>query len=140
DRRSVNKGTFGQFVPPVPLAGAFPHGAIAHLSNRERDLANPQGFRTNIGFFNPNRAAADVTLIIRDGAGTLLATQKQTLGAMAQLQFPISALFPAVDLANAPALTVEYNATRPILVYGAVNDNVSGDSIYVPAQSVPNSN
>ena len=140
DRRSFNKGTFGQFVPPVPLSGAFPHGAIAHLSNRDRDLSNPEGFRTNIGFFNANRAEADVTLILRDGGGHILATQTLNLGAMTQIQLPISALFAAVDVSKGPALTVEYDATQPIFAYGAVNDNVSGDSIYVPAQSIPNLN
>ena len=140
DQRSANKGTLGQFVPAVPLGGAFPHGAIPHLSNRDRDLSNPQGFRTNIGFFNPSRSAADVNLTLRDSGGNVLGTQALQLGAMSQLQLAMTLWFPSVDLSNVAAVTLEYDSTQPILAFGAVNDNVSGDSIYVPAQSVPNIN
>lgn len=138
DQRSANRGTFGQFVPASPLSGVFPHGAIPHISNHTRDVSSPQGFRTNIGFFNPNQSTATVMLTLRDAAGNLLGTNTVQLAPLQQQQLPITAYFPEVDLADARALTLEYDAQPPVLAYGAVNDNVSGDSIFVPGQSIPN--
>ena len=140
DLRASSKGTPGQFVPPVPLAGSLRHGAVPHLSNHNRDVSNPQGSRTNVGFFNPNRTTANVTLTLRDSGGNVLGTQALQLGAMSQLQSSIASWFPSVDLSDIAAVTIEYDSTQPIIVYGSVNDNVSGDSFYVPAQSVPNIN
>jgi hypothetical protein len=137
DQRSANKGTFGQFVPATPASGVFPHGAIPHISNRTRDLSNPQGFRTNIGFFNPHPSAASVTLLLRDAAGSLLGAALVQLAPLEQRQLSITAYFPNVDLSDARALTLEYDSESPVLAYGAVNDNVSGDSIFVPGQSIP---
>ncbi len=129
-----SRGTFGQFVPAVARANALKRGVVLHLSNKTRDVANPSGFRTNIGFFNPNQGAAVVNLTLRTAAGASLATATLVLNGLTQQQTAITSLFPAADLSNAPALTLSFDSTLSILVYGAVNDNISGDSILVPAQ------
>lgn len=137
DQRTAGKGTFGQFVPAVARENALQRGVVLHLSNKNRDLANPSGFRTNVGLFNPNQANATVTLTLRDAAGTSLGTTTLTLAPLSQQQNAITSYFGSVDLSNAAALTLAFSSDQPILVYGAVNDNVSGDSIFVPAQSDP---
>lgn len=134
DQRGAGRGTFGQFVPAVTRASALQRGVIPHLSNRARDLANPTGFRTNIGFFNPNQSLATVTLTLRDSSGTVLGTNTLTLAGLSQQQNAITTYFPGVDLSNASALTLSFESTMPIHAYGAVNDNASGDSILVMAQ------
>jgi hypothetical protein len=136
DQRSAtpSRGTFGQFVPAITIANALNRGVIPHLSNKTRDVTNPSGFRTNIGFFNPNQGSTNVALTLRDAAGTSLATATVVLGGLSQQQNAITTYFPGVDLSNAPNLTVSFDSTLPILGYGANNDNISGDSILVPAQ------
>lgn len=131
------RGTFGQFVPGPARSGALRRGVIPHLSNKNRDVANPSGFRTNVGFFNPNQGLAALTLVLRDPAGTLVGSSTLSLPGLSQQQNAITAYFPGVDLSNAAALTLSVDSTQPIFAYGAVNDNVSGDSIYVPAQPDP---
>jgi hypothetical protein len=129
-----SRGTFGQFVPAIARGNALRKGVILHLSNKTRDLANPSGFRTNLGFFNPNQTAVTVALTLRDAAGTSLGTATIGLAGWSQQQTAITTYFPSVDLSNASGLTVSFDASLPIDGYGAVNDNVSGDSIMVPAQ------
>ncbi|HSP16967.1 MAG TPA: CHRD domain-containing protein [Thermoanaerobaculia bacterium] len=129
-----SRGTFGQFVPAITIANALSRGVIPGLLNKNRDAANPSGFRTNIGFFNPNQGSATVNLTLRDAAGTSLATTTVTLAGLSQQQNAITGYFTGVDLSNAAALTVSFDSTLPVLGYGAVNDNISGDSILVPAQ------
>lgn len=129
-----SRGTFGQFVPAIARANALKRGVILHLSNRNRDVTNPSGFRTNIGFFNPNQETVTVNLTLRDANGTSLGTAAVVITALQQAQTAITTLFPAVDLSNSAPLTVSIDSTLPVLAYGAVNDNISGDSILVPAQ------
>ncbi|HEX7418924.1 MAG TPA: hypothetical protein VF505_03500, partial [Thermoanaerobaculia bacterium] len=59
-----------------------------------------------------------------------------TLAPLSQQQNAITAYFPGVDLSNA-SCTLSFDASAPIIVYGAVNDNVSGDSIFVVGQPDP---
>lgn len=137
DQRGASKGTFGQFVPAVGRSSELRRGVIPHLSNKTRDVTNPSGFRTNIGFFNPNQSAVFVRLELRNAAGTLLGQSTVTLAALSQQQNAITGYFPGVDLSNASGVTVSVDASAPIIAYGAVNDNVSGDSIFVIAQPDP---
>ena len=136
DQRSANKGTFGQFVPGIGRSSELRRGVVPHLSNKTRDVTNPSGFRTNIGFFNPNQSSVFVRLELRDTAGNLLGQSSVTLAPLSQQQNAITAYFPGVDLSNA-SCTLSFDASAPIIVYGAVNDNVSGDSIFVVGQPDP---
>jgi hypothetical protein len=131
DLRSAGKGTFGQFVPSQVRSNALRRGVLPQLSNRA-DLSS--GFRTNLGFFNPNTGAATVRLELRDPAGVLVGQNTITLQASSQQQNSIGSFFPGVDLSNSANITLSFDASAPIFVYGAVNDNVSGDSIFVPGQ------
>ena len=125
------QGTIGQFVPAQPRSGALRRGVVPQLSN-STNLS--QGFRTNVGFFNPNPADVTVRLELRDAAGALIAQNTLTLGALSQQQNPIGTYFSGADLASASNLTLSFDSSAGIFVYAAVNDNVSGDSIFVPAQ------
>ncbi len=132
DLRAAGKGTLGQFVPGQPRGNALRRGVVPQLSNRTTDLTS--GYRTNIGFFNPNSSSVTVRLELRDNAGTLLGQNTITLLALAQQQSGIGSYFSGVDLSNAANLTLSFDASAPVFGYGAVNDNVSADSIFVVAQ------
>lgn len=125
------QGTLGQFVPAQPRANALRRGVMAQLSN-SADLT--RGFRTNVGFFNPTQSDVTVRLELRNAGGTLIAQNTVIIGALSQQQNAIRTYFPAADLSHADDLTLSFDASAPIFVYASVNDNVSGDSIFVPAQ------
>lgn len=131
DLRSSGKGTFGQFAPGTPRANALRRGALPQLSNQ----ADPNGgFRTNIGFFNPGTSTVNVRLELRNAAGALLGTALVTLNSLTQQQNSIATYFSGIDLSAQPNMTLSFDASAPINAYAAVNDNVSGDSIFVQAQ------
>ncbi len=131
DLRSSGKGTLGQFIAAQPRANGLRRGVLPQLSNRS-DTSS--GYRTNIGFFNPNSSPVTVRLELRDTAGAFVGTNTITLNALSQQQNAIGAYFPSVDLSNAPNLSLSFDAAAPVFGYAAVNDNVSADSIYVVAQ------
>lgn len=127
----ANEGSFGQFVPAQPRGAALRRGVLPHLSNNT-DLST--GFRTNLGFFNPNQSDVTVRLELRDDAGALLGQKTLVLAAQSQQQHSIAVDFPGADLATGKNVTVSFDASSPIVAYATVNDNVSGDAIMVPAQ------
>ena len=120
-------GTFGQYVTAVSMDDATMKGAVEFLSNRP--VASGAGYRSNIGWFNPNDSNVTVTFHGWDADGTLLGSVEQTAGRNAQNQKRLDQLWPS--LADYGDLYVTYTASAPIFVYGSVVDNVNGDAIYV---------
>lgn len=125
-------GTIGQFVPAQPRSSALRRGVIPQLGH-SADLS--MGFRTNVGFFNPNASDATVRLELRDATGALVGQRTLVIGALSQQQASITAYLPDSEHAHADDVTLSFDASVPVFVYAAVNDNVSGDSFYVPAQN-----
>jgi hypothetical protein len=131
DLRSSGKGTIGQFAAGVPRANALRRGALPQLQV-QGDLTS--GFRTNVGFFNPNQQVVTVRLELRSPAGALVGSNVITLQALSQQQTSLGSYFPGVDLSAPQNLTLSFDASAPISAYAAVNDNISADSIFVQAQ------
>ena len=127
DQRAAGKGTFGQFLPGLPRGEALRRGVLPHLEN-------DANFRTNVGFFNPNTTAVTVRLELRDETGAVVASSVQTFQPLSHQQNRISDYFPGVDFTNRTNLTLSFDASAPIDVYAAVNDNISTDSFVVIAQ------
>jgi hypothetical protein len=127
DRRVAQAGTLGQFVPAHARSSSLRRGVMPHLSTN--------GFRTNVGFFNPNSSDATLRLELRDPIGGLVAQQTLTLPAQSQQQYPIATFFPGAELSSVANVTLSFDSSAPVFAYAAVNDNVSGDSILVPAQT-----
>lgn len=131
DQIAAGEGTFGQYVRAVSMDSAFLSGAVEFLSNEPADTG--AGYRSNIGWFNPNDSNATVMLFAWDADGTLLGSVEQTAGRMALGQKRLDQLWSS--LADYGNLYVTYSADLPIFVYGSVVDNVNGDAVYIPATS-----
>lgn len=131
DRRAEGLGTIGQFVPAQPRSTALRRGVMPNLANQ---ADHSSGFRTNIGFFNPTQSDVTVRLELRDSSGALFGQSTVGLRALSQQQRSINSYFPALNLDAENEMTLSFDAGAPIFVYAAVNDNVSGDSVLIPAQ------
>jgi hypothetical protein len=133
DQIAAGDGTFGQYVRAVSMDSAFLSGAVEFLSNEPADTG--AGYRSNIGWFNPNDSNASVTFFAWDADGTLLGSVEQTAGRMALAQKRLDQLWSS--LADYGNLYITYGSDMPIFVYGSVVDNVNGDAVYIPATSSP---
>ncbi|HYC61857.1 MAG TPA: CHRD domain-containing protein [Thermoanaerobaculia bacterium] len=125
--RADDDGTLGQFVPALPPSAALRRGVTPHLANN--------GFRTNLGLFNPNQTDVTVRLELRNVSGALVAQETMTLAGWSQQQRSLGTYFEGVDLATVENATLSFDASSPIFLYASVIDNVSGDSMLVPAQT-----
>ena len=136
DLRGNDAGTTGFAFEASTLDQARQSGIIPFLSQATgADVSAGVGFRTNIGWFNPNSVPVSVTVSARDSeTGNVLAVSTMTANAGAQQQMGVLQLVPS--LANASAdqqqdFYVTYSASAPIFFYGSVVDNKTGDSVYI---------
>jgi hypothetical protein len=130
DARDAGQGTFGQLVPAQTLDDALTNGVLPFLSNE--DPASGAGFRGNIGWFNPNSDAIQVSFAAWDAAtGQQLGTLSSSAEGLAQQQLNLAQLWP--ELADAGDLYVTFVSSEPVFMYASVVDNVNGDAIFIPA-------
>jgi CHRD domain-containing protein len=134
DKRQGNGGTTGLFVPASTLDETCSRGLLPFLSSASpSDTANGAGFRTNIGWFNPNAFPVTVTFTARRNDGTILGTETVTIPAFSRLQLGVWELFNDVP-ENERRLDdyyVTYQATGgTAVIYAAVVDNKTGDGYY----------
>lgn len=137
DQRSNNAGTNGLLVPSTAQFETPTNGTLPLLSNASAsDLAAGNGFRTNIGYFNPtaNTVTGKFTAHKNDGT-TIGSTVTVTIAGFARIQqavFDVNGLISTVtgsDTAQ-PDFYVTYSATGPLFVYATLVDNKTGDGIY----------
>jgi len=126
-------GSFGQFVDAFPRSAALRQGAMPQVSN----TAAATGFRSNVGFFNPNQEPVTVRLEARDASGTAIGSNTITLQALSQQQNPLAGYFPGADVSNLSNATVTFTSSAGIFAYTSEVDNTSGDSFLIPAQPDP---
>lgn len=123
-----DSGTFGQFIPGSSPDEALLGGILLQIVNDAAD----DGFRSNVGFANPNSFAVAVTVKVYDlDTGALLGERNRNLPPLAVSQ--INNVFGFVGAGGTVAsnASVEFVADGPVLGYASVLDNISSDPIYV---------
>lgn len=127
-------GTFGQFIGSADPA-AFVSSGGGRLSIPQ--LQNTAGFRANVGVTNISGEPGTVRLVVLDESGAVIESRDIAVQPFGHLQVPI---LGGLGGRNTPVARAELSVIAGgALVggYGSVVDNVSGDSIYVPAVPQP---
>jgi hypothetical protein len=135
DLRGSNLGTSGFAFEASQIGDAGTTGTLGFLSQAsDADINSGVGFRTNIGYFNPSSTPATVTFTARRSSdGAVLGSSTVTVPGFSHLQQPAFALLsgvPAADRIQAD-FYVTWSSTTPVFVYAAVNDNRTGDPVFV---------
>lgn len=121
--------TLGQFVQGVDVTNALKKGVILQL----KGIPNTK-FRTNVGGANTTASVANVTWKLYDKNNAVVATKTETLqpyGVLGPSEFAgYLGAGAGVDLNDA---WVGFVSDQPIVAYGSVVDNASGDQTYIPA-------
>jgi hypothetical protein len=135
DLRPVDGGTTGFYIAPKGISRAATSGVLPFLSQAtDAQIQTGDGFRSNIGWFNPSLSAAGATFRAhRASDGAVLGSVDVGIAGLSQLQqavFSLISSVPAADRAQAD-FYVTWTSTIPIFVYGAVVDNKTADVVYV---------
>ncbi|HUP48043.1 MAG TPA: CHRD domain-containing protein [Thermoanaerobaculia bacterium] len=136
DRRATGEGTTGFAMDAGTLGDAGLAGSLGFLSMSSIDDINAgAGFRTNIGYFNPNDHPVTATFTAHSSEdGSALGSRTITIPGFSFAQqgaFELITGVPAGDQVQ-PNFYVTWTSTDgPLFVYGAVLDNKTGDSVVV---------
>jgi CHRD domain len=135
DLRPVDGGTTGFFIRPKGISEAATSGTLLFLSQAsDAAIHTGDGFRSNLGWFNPNLTVAGATFQAHRAIdGALLGSVDVGIAALSQLQQAVFQLISSVATADRAQIDfyVTWTSTVPIYVYGAVVDNKTGDVVYV---------
>lgn len=113
-------GTYGQSIDPV-----------AKFANQMfvPGLRNDGSYRSNVGFVNGGSSSETFTVKLLSQSGTEVGRTTLSLGAGAQSQYAVTALFPNVG-ASTFTLQVEGDGNASLFTYGSMVDNASGDPVF----------
>jgi chitodextrinase len=130
-------GTFGLFVPPVDPSDIPGSGVMLLGSNRP--VSSGDGFRTNVGYFNPNPFDVDVTLTAITAAGEVLGSDQMTVAPFANTVEAWFRLLPSLPSSQRTqdAFILLYTASAPVAFYLTPVDNVTNDGFYVVPSFAP---
>jgi hypothetical protein len=133
DLRPIDAGTTGFFIRPKGISEAATGGTLLFLSQANAaDINAGLGFRTNIGWFNPNPLTSGATFEARRASdGSLLGSVAVGIAGLSQLQQAVFSLVSTVAAGDQEQTDfyVTWTSTLPIYVYGAVIDNKTGDVV-----------
>jgi len=121
--------TLGQFVQGQDVTNALKKGVILQLKGPPNVK-----FRTNIGGANTTSSVANVTWKLYDKNSAVVATKTETLqpyGVLGPSEF--AGYLGAGSGADLNDAWVGFVSDQPIVAYGSVVDNVSGDQTYITA-------
>jgi len=130
---AAGTGVYGFFVDGAKPAAALAAGGRRVSIHLEKDAR----FRTNFGFTEIGGAAVTVRATFFDENGTPLGTRAYPVAANTLVQTSSSDLVGDTAIPNGYIeFTIDSGAGK-VLAFATVVDNITGDSIYVPAEPEP---
>ena len=129
DQRAVGAGTFSQYVPsrPLLLSERSVTGVLSLISNEDVSVKN--GYRTNVGWYNPTGETLDLRFDAYDEEGTRFAFKVLQIPPYQHSQQALASLMP--DTANTSGFNLLITHTESLQVYASVVDNTNGDGIFI---------
>jgi len=138
---NADNGTFGQYVPGIPISQALKSGDRHRLVQ----LTKNNDFRSNIGFVSTSKDPIRVNLDLLRANGQHLSTESVNLPPFGYLQltdvFPVNANDAYAEIySNTPAATflsyasvVDMHTGDPVLILPTEHITETGTSVYVAA-------
>lgn len=129
----ISAGTFGQYVPAIPLSEATEFGESSELIQLSGS-SGATGFRTNIGLVNTTTGSMEVNIEVFAADGSFLGAIPVTLRALEYRQLgQVLTGIINLEVGDAWARLRTSTPGGAFLAYASVVDNASGDAILIPA-------
>lgn len=125
------RGDFGFSVHGRGIEDASRSGLLVDLTTSSAaDIQARRGYRSNIGYFNPQLSSVDATFRAYGSNGAFLGERVVTIPPGAMMQPPVFDLIDSVAAGERvrDSFWVSWVATAPIFVYATVVNNDTGDS------------
>ncbi|HEX2832286.1 MAG TPA: hypothetical protein VHW00_04685 [Thermoanaerobaculia bacterium] len=132
------RGTYGQFIPAIPLEkfiGSFNADSLSKISLQQ--VANSAAYRTNIGLVEGSGAGANAIIKLFDGNNNLLQSVERSLQPYGHEQLAFSQLFGNVTVDDGRIEVTVNSENGKASAYASVIDNATSDPLLVfPEQAL----
>jgi hypothetical protein len=132
------RGTYGQFIPAIPLEkfiGNLSADSLSKISLQQ--IANSAAYRTNIGLVEGSGAGATAVVKLFDGNNNLLKTVERSLQPYGHEQLPFTQMFGNVTVDDGRIEVTVNSANGKASAYASVIDNATSDPLLVsPEQAL----
>jgi len=128
---STAKGTYGQFIPALPLANFLTKSDVSRISLQQ--VADSAAYRTNIGFAEGSGQPVDLLVTLFGAAGNGISQQTLHLLPYQQTQTSLAGFF-GVPGGSVPEGRIEVEVTSDggkVTAYASVLDNATSDPLLV---------
>jgi hypothetical protein len=128
---STPLGTFGQYVPALPLS-SFLSKLDSKISLQQiTQSSSANSFRTNIGLVEGSGEVANIELRLLNASNQEIAKTTRTLQPFEQVQLGIPALFNNATVTNGRVEIRVLSDTGKVTGYASVLDNTTSDPILI---------
>lgn len=125
----ASTGTYGQFIPAMPLLSFLAKSDVSKLSLQQ--IAQNSAYRTNVGFVEGAGQPVDMSLTLFDASGTQLAQRVYSLKPFEHQQQSLSALFPGTSLTDGRLQVQVLSDGGKVTAYASLLDNITSDPLLV---------
>ncbi|MCU1244451.1 MAG: hypothetical protein JWN02_361, partial [Acidobacteria bacterium] len=125
----ADTGTFGQFIPAIPLLNFLSKSDTARLSLQQ--VAQSASYRTNVGLVEGSGQKVDLTLRLLKSDGTSIGEVPFSLRPFEHTQFNLAAVFPGVNLTDGRLEVKVVSDGGSVSAYASVLDNKTTDPLLV---------
>lgn len=125
----TSNGTYGQFIPAMPLASFLAKSDVSRLSLQQ--VAQSSSFRTNVGLVEGAGQPADMVLTLYSATGAQVAQRVFSLKPFEHQQQSLAGLFPGTTLADGRLEVKVTSDGGKVTAYASVLDNATSDPFLV---------
>ncbi|HMC22690.1 MAG TPA: DUF4214 domain-containing protein [Thermoanaerobaculia bacterium] len=122
-------GTFGQYIPAIPLMDFLAKSSISKISLQQ--IAQGTAYRTNFGFVEGSGQPVDFVATLFDDKNNMIATRSYSLRPFEHQQTSLGNFFPGVSVNDGRIEVIVTSDTGRLTAYASVLDNTTSDPLLV---------
>jgi hypothetical protein len=125
-------GTFGQYIPALPLVNFLSKASASKISLQQVSQSSVTGgFRTNLGFIEGSGQAVDFVATLLDDAGHTVAERAYSLKPYESQQQRLDQFFGISSITDGRVEVRVTSDTGHVSAYASVLDNITTDPLLV---------
>ena len=130
----TENGTYGQYIPALPIAsfiGKFLSNGTSPASISLQQLAQNSDYRTNFGFVEGSGKPVAMTLSLFDNKGAKIRTAGMNLAPFEHRQMRLDELFAGITVSDARLEVKVDSDAGKVTAYASLLDNKTSDPLLV---------
>jgi hypothetical protein len=125
----TTNGTFGQYIPAIPLIDFLAKSDIAKISLQQ--VAQSSAYRTNLGFVEGSGQPVSFVVTLLDDKNNVIARRPYALRPFEHQQISMGSFFPGTSISDGRIELQVTSDMGKVSAYASVLDNITSDPLLV---------